>query len=213
MAARIAILGGTFDPVHIGHLAIAEDVRFALKAERVLFVPAAQQPLKQKQHSASAADRLAMVQLAVEGNAAFAVSDFEVQRGGVSYTVETVAYISAQWPDSELFFILGTDTLSELKRWREIERLLQMCRFAIVQRPEYPLNLDLLYAALPAARDRVVTITGPRLNIAATEIRQRLRTGQPVRYHLPPAVWQYIVEHGLYDADQQPAHAVEPSHL
>jgi len=210
MTARIAILGGTFDPIHIGHLAIAEDVRFALDIAQVLFVPAAQQPFKTNQHRASARDRLAMVHLAIADNPAFAASDLEVRRGGLSYTVETVAHIGAQWPGSELFFVLGADALPELSRWREVERLLQMCRFAVVKRPGFPINLDLLYMELPAAHNRIVVITGPALAISASEVRQRLRTGQPVRYHLPLAVWRYILEHGLYDAGyNQRAHVVE----
>ncbi|HEX6290893.1 MAG TPA: nicotinate-nucleotide adenylyltransferase [Herpetosiphonaceae bacterium] len=198
MLARIALLGGTFDPIHIGHLAIAEDVRFALNADRVLFVPAAQQPLKSYQHTASAPDRLEMTRLAVADNPAFAVADIEIRRGGLSYSVETVAQIGAEYPKAELFFIVGVDAAATLPQWFQVERLLHLCRIAIVERPGYIFDPQALFEALPLARERTVLVPGPALDISASEVRQRLRAGRPVRYHLPAAVSQYIEQRGLY---------------
>jgi nicotinate-nucleotide adenylyltransferase len=203
MDACIAILGGTFDPIHIGHLTIAEDVRFALGAAQVVFVPTAQQPLKAQRHAASASDRLAMVRLAIADNPAFRVSDVEVERGGLSYTVDTVSYFRSQYPNNELFIVVGADALAELPRWYKVQRLLELCRLAVVKRPGHYVDLAGLYAALPSARDRITLITGPELTISASEVRRRLRAGEPVRYHLPAGVWQYIVEQGLYDAEHR----------
>lgn len=198
MLPRIVILGGTFDPIHIGHLAIAEDVRHTLGAGQVLFVPAAQQPLKSYQHRASTADRLAMAQLATMDNPAFSVSDVEIRRGGLSYTVETVAEIQAQHPADEIFFTLGEDAAVTLPKWRDVERLLRLCRIVIVERPGYTFDPELLFAELPSARERILLVPGPALDISASEVRLRLSEGRPIRYHLPIAVREYIEEHALY---------------
>lgn len=213
MLPRIVILGGTFDPIHIGHLAIAEDVRYTLGASHVLFVPAAQQPLKSYQHRASAADRLTMAQLATADNPAFTVSDIEIRRGGLSYTVETVAAIHAEQPDAEIFFTVGVDAAVTLPKWFEVERLLGLCRVVIVERPGYSFDPQALFAELPAARERIIVIPGPALDISASEVRQRLSEERPIRYHLPVAVREYIEEHGLYqdplrdDITQPPDHS------
>jgi nicotinate-nucleotide adenylyltransferase len=200
MAHRIIILGGTFDPIHIGHLAIAEDVRFMLSADRVLFVPAAQQPLKSYQHTATAEQRLEMARLATADNPHFAVLDIEIRRGGLSYTVDTVAQIQAEESESELFFIVGVDAAITLPQWFDVERLLRLCRLAIVRRPGYSFDPAALFAALPLARERSMIVPGPALEISASEVRGRLREGRPVRYHLPPTVRAYIQQQNLYQA-------------
>lgn len=198
MTRRIAILGGTFDPIHLGHLAVAEDVRFALAAARVLFVPAAQQPFKTSTRTAGAEHRVAMARLATTDNPGFDVSEVEVRRGGISYTVQTVAELGAHYPDDELFFIIGADAAADLHRWFDVERLLALCRIVIVERPGYPLDREALDTTLPFARDRLLHIAGPELRISASELRERLEQGYPVRYHVTPAVAQYIEQHRLY---------------
>ncbi len=201
MPKHLALFGGTFDPIHIGHLAIAEDARWALGTDQVLFVPAAQQPLKQGQTpGATAEQRLRMVELAVADNPHFAVWNGEVRRGGMSYTVDTVAQITQASPDAELYFVLGADAVTLLPRWLKIEQLIEMCRFAVLRRPGAALALDPLRETLPTLRDRITIIDGPLLTISATDVRHRFHAGQPVRYHLPHAVWDYIEQHGLYRA-------------
>ena len=198
----LAIFGGTFDPIHIGHLAIAEDARHALQAERVIFVPAAQQPFKTRTRSTPAADRLAMVRLGIANNPGFSVADLEIQRGGISYTVETIERLHHDHSQHELYLIVGADAALALPRWHAIERLFELCRVAIVARPGYRFDRAALDDQLPAARSRIVTLSGPALEISGTELRQRIRAGRPVRYHLPSAVRAYIAEHRLYqDAD------------
>lgn len=200
MTTCYAILGGTFDPLHIGHLAIAEDVRFTLQAQRVVFVPAAQQPFKVGSLTTSAAHRMTMVQLGIADNPCFVASDVELRRGGVSYTVDTIAELQQCYSDAELVFIVGTDAAVDLPRWHAIERLLTLCKVAVVERPGYSFDLERLLYEVPAAHDRVVLIPGPALDISASELRYRLRSGRPTRYHLLPAVQQYIESHGLYQS-------------
>ena len=200
MSEHLAILGGTFDPIHVGHLAIAEDARWQLGLNRVFFVPAARQPLKAHLHIATATDRLAMVRLATSDNPAFAVCDLEVRRGGRSYTVDTVAALQEEYPNAAFTFLAGADVVADLHRWYRIERLLELCRFAFVGRPGYVIDLERLYAAVPAARDRVRILEGPNLDISASELRVRRERGAPIRYQVPDAVLQYIEAHGLYRA-------------
>lgn len=198
MSERIAILGGTFDPIHYGHLAIAQEVCWQLEVSRVFFVPAAQQPFKLGVRVVDAEHRLAMVRLATADNPAFEVNDIEIRRGGTSYSYDTVRALHEAHPDAELIFVAGADVVRDLHRWREIDALLQLCRFAIVHRPGYLLDFDALYANLPAAWDRVIEIIGPALDISATALRERFATGAPVRYQLPDVVIAYVADHDLY---------------
>jgi nicotinate-nucleotide adenylyltransferase len=198
VSERIAILGGTFDPIHYGHLAIAQDVCWQLEVSRVFFVPAAQQPFKVGIRVVDAEHRLEMVRLAAADNTAFVVSDIEVSRGGTSYSYDTVRALREQHPEAELCFIAGADVLRDLHRWHAIDALLTLCRFAIVRRPGYVLDAEAVYANLPAARDRLIEIVGPALDISSTALRERLAEGMPVRYQLPDAVIAYISHHGLY---------------
>lgn len=198
MTSAIAILGGTFDPLHIGHLAIAEDARHALQAEQIIFIPAAQQPFKLHNQMTPAADRLAMTHLGIADNPAFTVSDLEIRRGGVSYTVETIERLREEYPQHELFFIVGADAAASLPLWHQVDRLLSLCQIVVVERPGYTFDLEALIAELPAARSRLMRIAGPALDISASELRERLRSGRPVRYHLPTSIREYIEARGLY---------------
>jgi nicotinate-nucleotide adenylyltransferase len=200
VSERYAILGGTFDPIHIGHLAIAEDVRWQLGLDHVIFIPAARQPLKDHSHVATAVDRLAMVRLGIADNPAFLVSDLEIRRGGRSYTVDTVATLRDEHPGSDMVFIAGADVVADLHRWYQIDRLLELCRFVFVGRPGYAIDLERLHALVPASQGRVSTLIGPLLDISATELRARRARGAPVRYQVPDAVLEYMEAHGLYRA-------------
>ncbi len=200
MSQRVAILGGTFDPIHLGHLAIAADVQHAIQADRVLFVPAAQQPFKVGVPVTPATDRLQMARAAVADNPAFEVSTIEIDRGGVSYTTDTVAQLRELLPATELFLIVGADAATDLPRWHQAERLIRLCRVVIVARPGYQVDMNRFYAELPAARERLLLVPGPAFNISASEIRQRIREGRPVRYHLPSAVYTYLRQRRLYES-------------
>jgi nicotinate-nucleotide adenylyltransferase len=199
MTDRIGILGGTFDPIHYGHLAIAEEVRVALALDRVLFVPAAYQPLKAHRPGADAHHRLAMARLACATNTFFSVSDVEIARPGPSYTVTTLQAFHDAEP-GELFFILGADALNDLPRWREAARIPELTSIVAVQRPGITLNMKPRFAALPALRERLTMIDGPRLDISSCELRQRAADKRPLRYLMPDSVVEYIAEHGLYQS-------------
>jgi len=194
---RIGILGGTFDPIHHAHLAIADEARVVLGLDQVLFVPAAQQPFK-AQHWTSAAHRLAMVEAAVAANRYFAVSELELQRPGPSYTVDTLESLHAIYSGGQFWFILGADALQGLPRWHAIERLAGLTRFAMVGRPGIALDLRRIEAEQPALRGLIERIAGPDLDLSSTEIRARVVAGLPVRYLVPDAVAEYIAAHSLY---------------
>jgi nicotinate-nucleotide adenylyltransferase len=197
MSSRIGVLGGTFDPIHHGHLALAEEARVALRLDTVLLVPAGQQPLKHGAHVASPHQRLEMAGLACENNPALAVSPVEVERPGPSYTVTTLEHLQAE-TGGELHFILGADALADLHRWREADRVVELARLIAVGRPGYVADLAALEARLPGVVGRVTLLEGPRLDISSSELRRRIAGGRPVRYLLPDAVIAYIEEHRLY---------------
>ncbi len=194
---RVGILGGTFDPIHYAHLAIAEEARVVLGLSQVVFIPTAQQPLKQ-QHFSAASQRLAMTELAVANNPAFAVSNIEVERSGVSYTIDTVLELQAIEPAVEWWLIVGSDSLATLPRWHAAETLVQLAHFAILERPGFDLDWQRLLDHFPSLATRSMLIQGPRMDLSATELRSRLQAGLPVRYLVPDAVASYIAEQQLY---------------
>ena len=196
---RVGILGGTFDPIHYAHLAIAEEARVVLGLSQVLLIPTAQQPLKQ-QHFSSAEQRLAMTKLAIADNQAFAASNIEVERSGVSYTIDTIHTLHAAQPEVEWWLIVGADSLATLPRWHAAADLVQLAHFAILERPGFDLDWPALLDQFPSLAQRSMRIQGPRMDLSATELRRRLQAGLPVRYLVPDAVASYIAEQQLYCA-------------
>lgn len=199
---RIGILGGTFDPPHLGHLLIAETARVALGLECVLFVPAGEPWLKSGQRITPATHRLRMVQLAVADNPDFCVCDCEVRRSGASYTVDTLRELRSSYPqDTDFYFIVGSDVLDQFHRWKEPDCILRLCRLAVIERPGGPDNgVVVLAERFPdaAASGAVVPVAGPRVDFSASELRRILAEGQSVRYQAPDPVAEYIRQHGLY---------------
>lgn len=193
----IGIFGGTFDPIHIGHLAIAEEARVELGLEGVLFVPAAQQPLKYWGHAASAAHRLEMARLACATNPAFVVSPIEAERVGPSYTVDTLELLRSQGY-SDLVFMLGADALVDVPKWHRAADLPKLATIAAIGRPGVNVDFGSLLQSIPELTDRVRLIEGPRLEISSSEVRQRLAQGRSVRYLVPDAVIEYMQRHNLY---------------
>lgn len=201
--SRVGVLGGTFDPIHYGHLAAAEEVRGALELECVIFVPARISPHKLDQTSTPARHRLAMTRLAVASNLHFRVSTVDLDRAAPSYTVDTLAQLQMeQGPRAELYFIVGLDSLAELATWHDPARLIQLCRIVAVSRPPYEYDPAALERALPGVTDRVVLLRIPLLDIASSDLRRRVREGQPIRYYVPPTVADYIRAHKLYRPNQ-----------
>ena len=201
MSRRIGILGGTFDPIHIGHLITAEIVRVSAALDEIIFIPAARPPHKENKGEAPAEDRLRMVQCAVEGNPSFSVSDIELKREGPSYTVDTIAVLSEQLRDAELFFITGADAMNDLYRWHDPVRLLHSCTFIVAARQGVELDESRLAEQFsPEQRSRIRIVPTPHLEISSTVIRARVRAGRSIRYLVPRAVELYIEERGLYRA-------------
>lgn len=206
---RVGILGGTFDPIHYGHLVVAQQVCEALRLDRVLFIPAALPPHKLDEEIAPAADRAAMVELAIAANPGFAMSAIELQRAGPSYTVDTLAELveeaARQRVARELYFILSSEALAGLGRWHEPERLLRLARLAVVQRPGAPLpDMAQLGDMLPggaASVDRVECVDTVPLANSSSDVRARAISGRSIRYLVPPAVEAYIRDHRLYRSE------------
>jgi nicotinate-nucleotide adenylyltransferase len=199
---NIGVLGGTFDPIHIGHLRVAEEVVARLDLPRILFIPAGQPWLKLNNANAISPvqHRLAMVRLGISGNPRFKLSTIEIGRPGPTYTVDTIARLQSQLgAGDEIFFILGWDNLSQLPRWHQPERLIKMCRLVAVPRVDFPLpDLPALEKELPGITERVILFDRPRIDINASEIRRRVAQGLSISDFVPAPVERYIKEHGLY---------------
>jgi nicotinate-nucleotide adenylyltransferase len=187
--ARLGVLGGSFNPIHLGHLVIAERAVEALALDRLLLIPSADTPLKDRRTLAQARHRLAMARLAVRGNADLAVSDVEIRRGGTTYTVDTIEALRPLF--RECFLIIGADSVASLPKWRRIRDLAKLVTFAIADRPGFE---------NPAAPGYVrrIRVPAPRLDISASDLRRRIARGLSVRHLVPAAVERYIRSHGLY---------------
>ena len=199
MGRRIGIMGGTFDPIHVGHLITAEMVRSAASLDEVVFIPSARPPHKDGARAASAEDRLIMTECAVQDNPYFCVSDLELRREGPSYTVDTIAELRDNLDGAELFFITGADAMNDLYRWHEPKRLLCSCQFIVATRQGAPLD-ELLLAEKFTAEERshIQVLPTPHLEISSSVIRARIRAGLSVRHLVPRAVEEYIEKRGLY---------------
>ncbi|MFQ5861855.1 MAG: nicotinate-nucleotide adenylyltransferase [Candidatus Brocadiales bacterium] len=200
---RIGILGGTFNPIHIGHLVIAEEVYYRHGLSKVLFIPTGQPPHKSTDDLAEARHRYEMVNLAIRGNDHFEASDVEIARGGKSYTVDTIGVILERYgKNSDPHLIIGMDTIYELPSWKDITRLSTLCRIVVVNRPGSTLNdLSQLIPILGEKKVQEmkrVQVEIPPIGISSTEIRSRLRNGLQIRYLVPREVELYINRHGLY---------------
>ena len=197
---RIGLLGGTFDPIHMGHLLIADAVRERLQLDSVIFIPAGRPWLKAGRDISQPDHRLAMVELAVGHHASYSVSNIELDRPGPTYTVDTLEQIRDEvGPEAELFLVLGMDSLRELSRWREPARLFEMCTLVGVSRPGFEdVKLSCLDEVVDGVSRRVELVRGPLVSISGTEIRNRVSKGQPVGACVPVPVEAYILEHGLY---------------
>jgi nicotinate-nucleotide adenylyltransferase len=196
---RVGVIGGTFDPIHTGHLIIAEGARDALDLQRVIFVPAGQPPHKRSSRISPAEHRFEMVRLAVAGNGYFTASRVDIDREGPSYTVDTIRLLHDAWgADVRIYFLIGGDSLAELPTWYQPERLLEICQVVAVPRPGYELDLESLDVKIPGAAERIQMLSMPLVDLSATEIRDRVRDRRSIRYLVPDAVERYIYRHRLY---------------
>ncbi len=198
--SKIGVLGGTFDPIHLGHLIVAEYIREKLDFSEVLFIPAGRPWLKLKEEKqvTLAEHRLAMVRLAVASNPQFKVSTMEIDRPGPSYSIDTVLELRAKL-EAEIYFIAGPDALAKLPRWKDPERLLKACHVVGIGRPGHSkTNLRKLEASLHGVSQHIMLMDVPQIDISSTDIRKRVAQGLSIRYLVPEAVEKYIAEHRLY---------------
>lgn len=198
---RIGIFGGSFNPIHMGHLIIAEYARFTHKLDKVIFVPAKEPPHKYRKELAPSEHRYNMVDLAIGGNSCFEISREELDRQGPSYSVDTLLSLSRKrGADQEFFFILGADAVLELLTWKSIDKVMKLCCFLAATRPGYSINqLQKEIKELPKAyQDRIVLFEIPRIDISATCIRSFIKNGRSIKYLVPDEVEKYIRDNNLY---------------
>ncbi|MCB9079523.1 MAG: nicotinate (nicotinamide) nucleotide adenylyltransferase [Anaerolineaceae bacterium] len=198
--AKIGIIGGTFDPIHSGHLLIAELARDSLNLERVLFVPAGDPPHKQSAAKTAAHHRCRIVELALEDNPAFELSRVDLDRPGPHYSIDTVALIRSQFnlAADDCYFIIGSDSLADLPSWRQPNEFIAACRLAVAHRPEYRPDIATLAEKLPGIGSRLDWVEILLVEYSSSMIRRRIKAGQSVRYQTPANVIDYLYQHQLY---------------
>jgi nicotinate-nucleotide adenylyltransferase len=199
MNRRVGILGGTFDPIHHGHLVAAQEARHQLDLDRVLIVPAGRPPHKPQQPITPAHHRLRMVELAIAPSAHLSISSVDLDRPGPSYTVDMLDLLRTEWgPDALAFFILGADLLADILTWHQPQRLIQLCRLAVVDRSDVDLDLGHLEEQLPGLTASIDWVRMPALDISSRDLRARVKEGRPISYLVPREVEAYIADKGLY---------------
>jgi len=204
---RIGVFGGSFDPIHIGHLLIASDICDQLALDAVHFVLAPRPPHKLRLMAADE-DRIAMLRLAIEPDPRFILDLREFERPGLSYSVQTLASFAAECPEAERYFLMGEDSLADFPTWYEPERILDLAHLAVACRPGRDADPGEIIRRLPIGRDRIHMVETPELAISSSLIRERRRRGELIRYLVPASVEQYIVEQGLYRAEDLPESAL-----
>lgn len=190
---KIGFLGGSFDPVHFGHLLAAQDAYEQYKLDRLIFVPAAQAPLKPTEVQSSAEDRLGMLRAATEWDRRFEISDVELRRGGVSYTIDSARHFRALFPNDELYWVIGGDQLPKLHLWKSIDELARIVEFIFLERPGYPTKAN---PSMPGLR--LHRCDGHLLAVSSTELRERMRRNLSLDYFVPHKAIVYIQQHSLY---------------
>ncbi|WP_125963410.1 nicotinate-nucleotide adenylyltransferase [Bifidobacterium dolichotidis] len=190
---RIGIMGGTFDPIHNGHLVAASEVAWVYDLDEVIFVPTGRPVFKLNKHVTNAEDRYLMTVIATASNPKFTVSRVDIDRPGITYTIDTLRDLRAMHPDAELFFITGADAVAEIMQWKDVDEMFELAHFVAVTRPGYSPEAA---SNLPVGRVDMIEI--PALAISSTDVRKRATNGEPTWYLVPDGVVQYIAKHGLY---------------
>lgn len=198
---KIGILGGTFDPPHLGHLILAEYTYEALALEKILMVPAGDPPHKIGVTRTPPEHRLAMLARAIEGNSHFEISMVDIERPGPNYSADTVQIIQAQYPDAELYFVMGGDSLRDLANWKRADEFINSCKLAVMRRSDEAIHPHMHDHLFPQLAERIVMIDAPLLGIwiSSTHIVERLRRGQSARYIVPDSVLAYIHAYKVYE--------------
>lgn len=199
MSQAIGILGGTFDPVHYGHLLLAETCREQLQLDQIRLMPAGDPPHKTGRRIAPGMARADMLEFAVSGYSDYLIDRRELKRSGPSFTVDTLAEFQAEFPEDRFYFLMGADSLRDFPKWRQPERIVELATVVAVNRPGIaPLSDDVVREWLGDLTERVVRLTMPGTDLSATELRERVAAGKSLRFMTPRAVEAYAVEHGLY---------------
>ena len=195
---RIGILGGTFDPPHIGHLILAQHALDALDFSKLLFVPAADPPHKQQETKSPVEHRLAMLDCAIMNNPQFAMSRVDVDRPGPHYSVDMVRLLQADYPQAELYFIMGGDSLRDLPKWHQPQEFIRLCKIAVMRRPQTTISADMHRETLPELAQRLTIVDAPLIDVSSSAIVARCAAGYSIRYLVPDIVLAYIKDHQLY---------------
>lgn len=198
MRERIGVLGGAFDPPHIGHLLLGETAREQLGLDLVLFLPTGQPPHKRERRITGAQQRLAMTRLAVEGHPAFLASAIDIERPAPHYTVTLRPYLETVYGQAELVLIIGGDSLRDLPEWREPQQIVAQWQLAVLPRPDAAVDWVMLEREVPGVREATIMLDGPSVALSSTQIRRWVQAGRSLRYLMPRAVAQYIQEDRLY---------------
>lgn len=210
---RLGILGGTFDPIHIGHLILAEEAWYQLGLQKVLLVPAGDPPHKRGRRLSPVEHRVRMIELAIADNPHLELSRIDVDRPGPHYTIDMVrAHLEQYGYGTDLYFLMGLDSLADLPNWHKPQELVELCNLVALSRPDSGFDWDALEEKLPGVRWRVIFLPMPELQISSSILQQRVRQGRPLRYQVLPQVETYIYEHGLYQQgreDDMPADSLE----
>ena len=196
MGRRLGVMGGTFDPIHHGHLLTAEEALQQFELDEVVFVPTGQPWMKEDRRVSPAEDRYLMVVIATASNPRFSVSRIEIEREGPTYSVDTLHALAAEHGDVELYFITGADAILEIFQWKDPDEALELAHFIAATRPGY--DLTAFESGAQSSHPRVSVMSIPALAISSTDIRERVRTGRPIRYLVPEGVETYIRKFGLY---------------
>jgi len=197
---KIGIMGGTFDPIHIGHLILAERVRDSKELDQVIFIPTGVNPLKKDKNISSSVHRLEMLRLAIESNPYFSISTIEIERGGLSYTIDTLRALRVKYKDDDLYFIIGSDIIFQLEKWKDFKELFKLCKFILVDRPgnEYKEIDEKIQEININYQLSFERITLPLMDISSSDIRNRVKSKKSIKYLVPTNVEDYIKKHKLY---------------
>lgn len=196
---KLGVLGGTFDPVHLGHLILADEAIYQLGLNRVLWVLTPNPPHKQGIHISSGEQRLRLLEIALGDNTAWEISHVDLKRNPPYYALDTMRSLRLQFPAAQLFYLMGGDSLNDLPRWHRPKEFVDICDgFGVMHRPGVHLDLTNLDKQIPGIREKIYIVDAPLLDISSSNIRERISTGKPFRYYLPPEEYQYILKHQLY---------------
>jgi nicotinate-nucleotide adenylyltransferase len=193
------VFGGTFDPIHVGHLIMAEILRHALRLDEVVFLPAGRPPHKPDQDVTADEHRLWMLDLAIAGAPHFSISRIDIERAGLSYTAESLAILRRSFPsDCELYFLMGQDSLRDFPNWHRPDLIARQARLGVALRPGVSVSVEQIASAVPETRGRVELVSVPLIGISSRDLRRQIRDGGPFRYQVLPDVADYIMDHQLY---------------